>query len=126
MSKLARERKKHWRVVKAIAKEQGIELLEPRKKYLPNYWYTLGTRPAPNFIPQSNKFFDYLKTMFNAAIFKPHASQIKFYGLDEENDTLRGLTLDNYIVYDEVNGEILDGGQIIQESIIYDKDKSKE
>jgi hypothetical protein len=53
MSKLARERKKHWRVVKAIAKEQSIAILEPKKpsRGFWKYWEELYSIPFISFQP---------------------------------------------------------------------------
>lgn len=100
MSKLARDRKKHWRIVKAVAKLQGMTLYEPKK--------------AINIIKYSlsGSFASFIAQGLRLAILPPRSSFIYFTASNID-----------HIWFDE---ETIAPGQIIQDSILYDKNKPKE
>lgn len=114
MSKLARDRKKHWRIVKAVAKLQGMTLYEPKKanNIIKYPW-----------IPISGSFASFIAQGLRLAIFPPRSNFIYFHVSNDEGESqLSGRSID-HIWFDE---ETIDAGQIIQDSILYDKNKPKE
>ena len=78
MSKLARERKKHWRIIRAEAKKQAILLYEP--KSIKRLFYMPWRQQS-------------VPVTFSASVIAK-SSSIHYYSSNKnDDDELRGLTL---------------------------------
>lgn len=105
MSKFVRDRKKHWRIVIAIGKQQGITLYQP-KKFKIRSTYILRQQSVPFTLRSAYNFCSQTVAALKSSIGKPNSI---FFHQNNNEDQLRGISI-NQVWFDEEDDRLFFNG----------------